>query len=228
SEAYHGYIDQLSYSSRPKSSNEILDDATLVFYFAFNNNSFLDSGPNRIIGTSYNVILINDALQFYQSFSYFQIETFILPNIDNASSSIALWINPSSTNSTSIVHVSNNFSCWNMISLNDQGHIILEYPQNQTIMGPSVISNSWTHITQTYSINNGIKLYINGTLFNQTYSSSSFSIDPSYTITVGNCSQNCYVCDVNGTSYDGFIDEFRVYTRELNASNVQKLTIQSK
>ncbi|CAF1559340.1 unnamed protein product, partial [Adineta ricciae] len=41
SEAYHGYIDQLSYSSRPKSSNEILDDATLVFYFAFNNNSFL-------------------------------------------------------------------------------------------------------------------------------------------------------------------------------------------
>ncbi|CAF1690924.1 unnamed protein product, partial [Adineta ricciae] len=27
SEAYHGYIDQLSYSSRPKSPNEILDDA---------------------------------------------------------------------------------------------------------------------------------------------------------------------------------------------------------
>ncbi|CAF1634859.1 unnamed protein product [Adineta ricciae] len=115
-----------------------------------------------------------------------------------------------------------------MISLNDQGHIILEYPQNQIIIGPSVISNSWTHITQTYSIDNGIKLYVNGTLFNQTYSSSSFSIDPSYTITVGNCSQNCYICDVNGTSYNGFIDEFRVYTRELNASNVQKLTIQSK
>ncbi|CAF1337803.1 unnamed protein product [Adineta ricciae] len=64
SQAYHGYIDQLSYSSRPKSSSEILGDATLVFYFAFNNNSFLDSGPNRIIGTPYNVILINDALQF--------------------------------------------------------------------------------------------------------------------------------------------------------------------
>ncbi|CAF1544767.1 unnamed protein product [Adineta ricciae] len=79
SQAYHGYLDQLSHSSRPKSSNEILDDATLVFYFAFNSNSFLDSGPNRIIGTPYNVILINDALQFYQSFSSFQIETFIPP-----------------------------------------------------------------------------------------------------------------------------------------------------
>jgi hypothetical protein len=225
SQGYHGYIDQLSYSSRPKSSSEILDDATLVFYFAFNNNSFLDSGPNRMIGTPYNVTLINNALRFYQSFSSFQIETFVPPNIYNRSSSVALWINPSSTNTSSIVHVSNNFSCWNMISFDNQGHIIVESPENQTIIGPSLTSNSWTHIAQTYSTNNGIKLYINGTLFNKTQSLDYSSVDQSCTITAGDCSQNCEICDVEGASYNGFIDEFRVYTRELNASAIQMLAI---
>jgi hypothetical protein len=113
-----------------------------------------------------------------------------------------------------------------MISFDNQGHIILESPENQTIIGPSLTSNSWAHIAQTYSTNNGVQLYINGTLFNKTQSLDYSSVDQSYTITAGDCSQNCEACDIKGTSYNGFIDEFRLYARELNASTIQMLAIQ--
>jgi hypothetical protein len=47
-----GYIDELSFVSRAKSASEVLDDATLVAYYSFDNGSFYDLGPNRINGVS--------------------------------------------------------------------------------------------------------------------------------------------------------------------------------
>ena len=47
-----GYIDQVSYVSRAKTSDEILTDATLVAYYSFDSGSFYDLGPNKINGVS--------------------------------------------------------------------------------------------------------------------------------------------------------------------------------
>ena len=48
-----GLIDQLSYVSQAKNATEILDDATLVAYYSFDNGTnYRDSGPNRINGVS--------------------------------------------------------------------------------------------------------------------------------------------------------------------------------
>ena len=125
---FYGYIDQLSYLSTAKTGNEILDDATLIVYFSFNQNSLLDSSSNQMNGTAYQLILIDNALLFNQTSSVFQIETFDSSSISN-SSSIAFWINPSSTNNSIIVHIffsnsTNSSLCWNMIRFDNQGYLI--------------------------------------------------------------------------------------------------------
>ncbi|CAF4029727.1 unnamed protein product, partial [Didymodactylos carnosus] len=47
---FNGYIDHLIITQRAKTACEILQDATLVVYYPFE-NSLLDSGPNLISGT---------------------------------------------------------------------------------------------------------------------------------------------------------------------------------
>ena len=42
---YNGFIDQLSYTNRSKTADEILRDATLTVYFSFDNGSTADGGP---------------------------------------------------------------------------------------------------------------------------------------------------------------------------------------
>ncbi|UJR14683.1 hypothetical protein I4U23_001676 [Adineta vaga] len=215
---FFGYMDQLSYVNRPKFSSEILDDATLVFYFSFTNGSFLDSGPNVIFGTPKNVSSMNNTLLFNQTFSSFDIETFVLTN---KSSSISLWVHPFTTNNSTIVHISDNFTCWNMISLDNQGQLILRTEYNQTISGPILTPHVWTHILHTYSTTNqSLTLYINGTVYNRTQSFYSSSNSQTYTMLLGNCLQTCSTCN-NG--YQGFMDDIRVYARELDVTTIQIL-----
>ncbi len=231
---FHGYIDQLSYVSRLKSVNEIFDDANLIAYFSFNQNSFLDSGPNQMNGTAYQLILVDDALLFNQTSSAFQIETFDSSGISDSSTSIAFWINPSSTNNRTVVHVlfnnpTNLSFCWNMISFDYQGHLISQTYVNRTtvsITGTTVQTNVWTHITQTYSLINGFKLYINGTFINGTGSIIFVNTNQPQTVTIGNCLQNCQICDNNfviNPPYVGLIDEFRIYSTELTSSEIQTI-----
>lgn len=52
-----GYLDDVQYVSRAKTASEILDDATLVAYYPFDNGSFFDRGPNRINGVSFSLSL---------------------------------------------------------------------------------------------------------------------------------------------------------------------------
>ena len=45
---FDGLIDQLSYTSRSKTSDEILCDATLTLFFSFDGNPIIDEGPLKI------------------------------------------------------------------------------------------------------------------------------------------------------------------------------------
>ncbi|CAF4506863.1 unnamed protein product, partial [Rotaria magnacalcarata] len=46
---------------------------------------------------------------------------------------------------------------------NSTSHIIIEGTNNTSILGPEVILNTWTHISVTYSMINGLRLYFDST-----------------------------------------------------------------
>lgn len=100
----------------------------------------------------------------------------------------------------------------------DNGYIILT-----AVNGSSASPGIWTHIVGTYDINTGTRIYTNGILT---------GYDPDTThigtiVTIDN--SNCYVFSSgtfgqgnNGAnSYDGLIDEVRIYNRALTADEIQ-------
>ena len=97
------------------------------------------------------------------------------------------------------------------------------------INGPVIPANIWTHLAATYSPTNGLQLYINGTFINSTVP---FNFDasgaPMY-LTLGNSlfgvqggTCNTHMIAHGGT-FNGTIDELRVYARELEANDVYTL-----
>ncbi|UJR11288.1 hypothetical protein I4U23_015469 [Adineta vaga] len=109
-----GYIDQVSYVSRDKTEDEILEDATLVAYYSFDNGSFLDYGPNKINGTGVDTRSVagrvNEGILFNTSGSYFQSGGFTLLGYSYRSYSIALWVYRSSpaTGFGTLLHTSHS------------------------------------------------------------------------------------------------------------------------
>jgi hypothetical protein len=99
------------------------------------------------------------------------------------------------------------------------------------VIGPILPANIWTHVAVTYSSTHGIRLYVNGTLNGTTasiiYSASSQvniltlanRLQGNLTSAGGTCNSQSIVPNV----YFGDMDEFRVYSRELNASDVYTL-----
>jgi hypothetical protein len=101
-----GYIDKLTFVSRIKNTTELLDEATLVAYYPFD-NLYLDAGPNNINnivqlstifdpnGQSNQALVFNSTNQ-----SYFQTTGFYYLGLSNYSYSFALWVYPFVNNGT--------------------------------------------------------------------------------------------------------------------------------
>ena len=119
-----------------------------------------------------------------------------------------------------------------MIGFNKSGYLTVQTLGNAGLY--AVSSNittplsQWTHISLTYSTRRGIRLFVNGSLVspNSTYSDYSAS-DQMCTITVGT-----YLSPDQGTSinsailldqYRGKVDELKVFSRELTASEISQL-----
>ncbi|UJR11610.1 hypothetical protein I4U23_015792 [Adineta vaga] len=212
-----GYIDQMSYVSRAKNATEILTDATLVAYYSFDNGSFYDLGPNQIIGAGVNVVAttgrVGQSLLLNDSSAYFQAGGFTLLGVWGQPYSISLWVNkpPSTSPGGTLVHVSgsSNGTLWCI-----------------PMLGPVLQAGVWNHIVTSYSMTNGVRLWINGTLMGSsptfTYAASS---SPNW-ITVGTtfpAAMSCAHGSVSVGQFYGMIDELRVYSRELTASDVSAL-----
>ena len=62
---------------RVKTAREILDDATLVCWYSFDHDSYLDSGPLRLKTTAVNVSFVlgrvNRSMSFDSNSSYYQV-----------------------------------------------------------------------------------------------------------------------------------------------------------
>jgi hypothetical protein len=96
------------------------------------------------------------------------------------------------------------------------------------VMGPILPTNNWTHIVYTYSITNGLQLYINGTLIGTTGSMGYSASNQTNILTLGNPLQasngsSCIAQLIVSNAFNGSIDEFRVYSRELNITDIYTL-----
>ncbi len=114
-----------------------------------------------------------------------------------------------------------------MIGLSPIGQIILTVSNDSLgeLVGPIVSANVWTHIVYTYSTINGLQLYINGSLNGSTVPMAYLASDEVNILTLGNPLQANAgnVQSILSNVFNGSIDEFRVYSRELNITDVYKL-----
>jgi hypothetical protein len=239
---FNGYIDQLQILfSRAKTAAEILDDATLVARYSMDCISFpgWDSGPNLITATA-NALYSGDGGRVGQSFlynnsaAYFQATGFTLLGQPYRPYSVALWVRPiiSVTNGGTILQVSQYTNgagwCLPFLGLSSLGQII-GISWNGTapmqVTGPVLTVGQWTHVVESYSQTNALRLYINGQLYAQ---SSPYVFVPSgvpMTVTLGqslsgtSCARGTLVTG----NYQGEIDEFYIYSRELSQADITAL-----
>ncbi|CAF1159170.1 unnamed protein product [Adineta ricciae] len=236
---YGGLIDQLSIVTRVKSASEILDTATLVVYYSFINQNLLDSGPNLINGTGIDTTFtagrVDDAIVFNGTASYIQINNLILLGTTGWPYSFAFWIYPYSTQNGTLVHMymptAATIRCIPILGFTSSGSLVAQSwnaTQILTIHGPVISSNSWIHIAHTYSSNGSIRLYVNGSLVAiSTATLSNSTLSPPVTVIVGHCG-NTTLCSCSSgavvpAQYHGLMDEFRIYSRAFNASEVYAL-----
>ena len=151
---------------------------------------------------------------------------------------MSIWIKPIITTSGSIVHISGQSNgmgwCISALGLTSTGHIgaqsWLQSPyQSVYILGPAVTVAVWTHVATTYSQTNGFQLWINGANYASNgggYNYGAATV-PVY-VTVGSCLSGSSCSP--GTSpaismgqYNGYVDEFYIYSRELSSSDVYSL-----
>ena len=222
-----GYIDRLLFVSNARNASDILNEATLVAYYTFD-NSFNDSGPNSINSTTqlstafYQNGRFNEALMINSSnTSYFQVSALYYLGLSNYSYSFSLWIYPFITNGTILqVSSSNNWSV-PMIGFNKDGYLTIQtlslYGIYSATYNYSLLPlNTWTHVCMTYSSTNGIRLFVNGLLVisNNVFTDYKASSDRC-TITIGtSLNQNA--------QFHGMIDDLKIFSRELNSIEIQQ------
>ena len=233
---FDGLIDQVYYTNRAKNLTEILDDATLTFYFPFDCGSLHDQGPLRINGSLFGsekfvVGRKGNALQFDSAFdSYFRVNGLVLLGTSDQSYSMSIWINPTAIKNSSIIHVSterNSLGSWcvGMLGLTSSGQLVAFSPDNAavSVAGPILKINSWVHAAITYSTSNGLRLYVDGTLQNSSHPFRySVSDRPNY-LFLANSFDGSNCIGMRGPFFSA-LDEFRLYSRELNAHDVSKLS----
>ena len=230
-------------SDREKSACEILEDATLATYFSFDTAvQFIDLGPNNLLATIQAVSPISSghvqqAISFIRSASsYLQVESLTGLGISNRPFSISLWIRPRSLSGV-ILHVSSNSLgtgwCLPFLGFASTGLLVAQMFNSgvRFVMSPSMpLNSSWTHVVETWSPTNGLRLYMNNILVASTiamagsYTASSMS---NY-VTLGSIlsGSSCPLGAIGSMlGFDGDIDEFRIYSRELSADDICHLYI---
>ena len=234
---FQGYMDQMTVSNRAKSACEVLEVATLVGLFTFDTGSFLiDSGPNSLAAATRSTSSISSgryaqAIAFNGSnSSYYQISGFLSLGVSSKPFSISLWVRPSILLGV-VVHVSAWSSgsgwCIPFLGFSSNGSLLAQvYDGTGSVSvsngNLSLSTSVWSHVVQTYSATNGLRLYVNNVLVGSQSTTYIVTSAPLY-VTLGNALSGAGACilgQVNRSPYKGDIDDFRVYSRELSANDV--------
>ncbi|CAM2701269.1 unnamed protein product [Rotaria socialis] len=245
---FNGRIDHFTISAgAARNACQIYNDATLTAYYPFDTtNTLYDYSVNLYNGMAYETNTISQgalgyALTFSSSTSYFQAQCFTMTKGSNSSYSFSIWVNPSaSSGGGSIIHFSTlqngNGNCYDPLVFAVTGELVAQSMQSTTIvnslLGPILPTNTWTHVGMVISPMNGMRLYINGQLSALTSGAGGVNIfaytNPAY-ITLANESplgpsgsvgcKNGSIPIVPG-SFTGGLDEFRLYNRELTSQEI--------
>ncbi|CAF3977515.1 unnamed protein product [Rotaria sordida] len=232
---FNGYIDNVKIQTRAKSATEILTAASLIAYYSFDlPNPTNDNGPNGLNGSSTNAPTVtgrvNQGMQFTGSSSYFQAYGFYQAGFDvnyNRPFSISMWISPSSYSGCTFVQMStayNGGSCFNMLGIwsytSNAGQLVAQGYAWPTVYGPPITLHTWTHVSWTFSLTNGYRLYVNGVYYGTTgyysYGGTSGVIN---WLQIG-YSFSCSSAYISNAAFQGIIDEIYVHNREITATEV--------
>jgi hypothetical protein len=138
---FNGEIDQVQVSSGAKTACEILNDATLTAYYAFDvDTSYLDSSINALQGTA-NLLInlpgrVNDAYSFQYEYSYFQSMAFTAYS-QSEPFSVALWVKPFYVDGGTLIHLSSNTdgtsACFDLLGFSSSGQLIGQLVNSSTV-----------------------------------------------------------------------------------------------
>lgn len=199
----------------------------------------IDIGPYSIstIASAYTIISgrsSSQAISFLDSQnSYFRAYGFTALGISNHAFSISFWINPQSLQGI-LVHLSATSNgtgwCLPLLGLTDNGTVVAQILGSSvsSLVGYNISLNTWSNIVQTWSIYNGLQLYVNSERTSLS-SAASFNVGgvPSMYITLASSLSGSGICQqgILNTSkaFTGTIDDFRVYNRELTSTDVCKI-----
>ena len=197
----------------------------------------IDDGPNSLSSISQNVSYVSsghlsDAISFNHNISYFQISGLTGLGTINKPFSISLWIRPIALSGT-LVFVENSTVgvhwCIPFLGFASNGSLVAQMWNGgvRSVFGPVLSTSSvWHHIVQTWSVTNGLRLYVNNTLVKSdplaiNYAASSVQNN------VRLANRPNKVCASGGITspypYRGDMDDFRIYSRELTIGDVNAL-----
>ncbi|CAF1086051.1 unnamed protein product [Adineta steineri] len=144
---------------------------------------------------------------------------------------MSLWVQRTSTGGGTLVHYSKQTDgqgyCVDLIGFSFTSQIIANaVGPNNPVTGPVLSANTWTHIATTYSQTNGLTLYVNGVSVGSTAAWPEYAPGKPVILTLGNSlnSVGCNSQSIATGPFYGYLDEFRVYSRELSATEVYALT----
>ncbi len=214
--------------------------------FSFDGSQpLLDLGPNTVSSSASNYNFVSgvtlQAISFRGwSSSFFQASGFLALGIPNQPFSFSLWVQPQALEGT-LVQISTNASgmgsCASFIGFASNGSLIAQVKTNTSnvaVSYPSLPLTSFTHIVQTWSSTNGLRLYINSNLVGAAVATTYWTASKwvNY-VTLGGCLSGCSSCSaapgnkISPGPFEGAVDDFRVYSRELTANDVCTLFLYS-
>lgn len=204
-----------------------------------------DLGPGSLPSLAQNYSITSgrtlQAIAFAgMSSSYFQASGFLALGTANQPFSLSLWVQPQTLAGT-LVQISTSGSgtgsCRPFMGFSSNGSLVAQVPISASyaaVLYSSLQLMSFSHVVQTWSPTNGLRLYVNtalvGSIAAATYTGTSTWINY---LTVGDCLSGCVSCYTGAGNriapgpFAGAVDDFRVFSRELNVTDVCNLFVHS-
>ncbi|CAF4081891.1 unnamed protein product, partial [Adineta steineri] len=142
---------------------------------------------------------------------------------------MSLWVQRTSTGGGTLIHIlSPNGGSWclDFMGFSSSGQVVGATWDGgfEEVVGPILPTSVWVHVAITFSQTHGLRLYVNGSLIGSTGGIAYAASGASNTVILGSSrGVSCAKSITPGTFY-GYLDEFRVYSRELSAREVSALT----
>ncbi len=177
---------------------------------------------------------VHQCLSLLNNPSYVTATGLVLLGTINQGYSISVWIKPLVTKNATVVHVAAlpaGFGAWciPMLGFSSGGAIVAESwnGTSVSVFGPVVTPNVWTYVAVTYSLPNGLRIWINGSQYGSASAPFNYiAANAPVIVTLGNSLGGTNSCVTSGIimgQYHGYMDEFKLFSRELSAADITNL-----